>query len=43
LVDVPKRRRLLYQGRIEGIVAAEMDGRKGCIELVTLASSKVPS
>jgi hypothetical protein len=35
LLDVPKRRRLLYQGRVYDIVAAEMIGRREGIELLT--------
>lgn len=37
LVDVPKTRRLVYQGRAHDIVAASMIGRKEGIELLTLA------
>lgn len=37
LVNVPKKRRLSYQGRIYDIVSAEMIGRREGIELVTLS------
>lgn len=42
LIDVPKTRRLNYQGRTYNIRAATLIGRKDGIELVTLVSSKVP-
>ncbi len=37
LVDVPKRRRLVYQGRTFDITSAVLIGRRQEIELVTLA------
>lgn len=37
LVDVPKTRRLVYQGRTHDIVAAEVIGRREGIELLTRA------
>lgn len=37
LLDVPKRRRILYLGRIYDITSARQIGRKEAIELVTLA------
>jgi SPP1 family predicted phage head-tail adaptor len=40
MVDVPKERRLLYQGRAYDIVEAESD-RKNWIVLKTLSASKV--
>lgn len=40
LVDVPKTRRLVYQGRVYDIVSASMISRKEGIELMTVASSK---
>lgn len=40
LVDVPKKRRLSYQGRIYDITSASVEGRKEAIRLTTLASSK---
>lgn len=39
LVDVPARRRLLYQSRVYNIRAAATIGRKDGIELLTLAQS----
>lgn len=41
LLDVPKLRRLLFQGRTFDIVAATQIGRKRGIELTTLASTRV--
>jgi SPP1 family predicted phage head-tail adaptor len=41
LVDVPKKRRLVYQGRSYDIVAAVQLNRREGVELLTLASSKV--
>ncbi len=38
LVDVTKDRRLVYQGRVLDIVAAEHIGRKSAIELTTVAN-----
>jgi head-tail adaptor len=40
LVDVPKKRRLIYQSRIYDIVSAEMMDRREGLKLMTLASSK---
>lgn len=40
-VDVPKRRRLVYQGRIYDIVAGALLGFNEGIELMTLASMRV--
>lgn len=37
LVDVPKSRRLVYQGRSHDIVTASQIGRREGVELVTLA------
>lgn len=37
LVDVPKLRRLVYQGRVYNIEAASMIGRREGVELLTLA------
>lgn len=42
IVDVPKSRRLLYRGRTHEIVSASHVGMREGIELMTLASSKVP-
>jgi head-tail adaptor len=36
-IDVPKKRRLVYQGRVHDIVAAAEIGRRQGIELVTTA------
>lgn len=36
-VDVPKRRRLRFLGRVYGIIAASAIGRQDSIELLTLA------
>lgn len=41
LVDVPKKRRLLYQGRSYDITSATEIGRQEGIELMTLAASAV--
>lgn len=41
LVDVPKLRRLVYQGRAYQIVGAILIGRREGIELATIASTKV--
>lgn len=41
LVDVPKLRRLVYQGRAYQIVSATMIGVREGVELTTIASSKV--
>lgn len=41
LVDVQKKRRLLYQNRAYGIVSASPIGRNDGIELVTLAGEVV--
>ena len=43
LVDVPKVRRLVYQGRVVDIMVAQMVGRLEGIALTTLGSSRVPS
>lgn len=43
LVDVPKTRRVVYNGRVFDILSAVHVGRKESIQLTTLASSKVPS
>lgn len=40
-VDVPKKRRLVYQGRTFQIVAASQIGQREGIELLTVAGSKV--
>lgn len=40
LVDVPKRRRLLYKGRFYDIVQAALINRQDGIELSTLASGR---
>lgn len=40
-VDVPKLRRLQYQGRTYDIVDAQMIGRRDGIELMTIAASAV--
>jgi hypothetical protein len=37
LLDVPKRRRLVYKGRTYDIVAAGQIGRNEGVELLTLA------
>lgn len=42
LVDVPKNRRLVVGGRVHDIVAARQSERRKLIELVTLASSRLP-
>jgi head-tail adaptor len=42
-VDVPTRRRLVYQSRTYEITAASMIGRREGIELLTIAPTKVPS
>lgn len=42
LIDVPKKRRVLAGGRYFDIVAASQIGRRAGIELLTLASSRVP-
>lgn len=39
LVDVPTKRRLVYQGRVHQIVAASLIGRREGIELLTVAGS----
>jgi len=36
LIDVPKLRRILYQGRVLNIVAANQIGRREGVELLTL-------
>lgn len=41
LVDVPKKRRLLYQGRYYDITSATVIGLKAGIEMQTLAGSRV--
>lgn len=41
LVDVPKKRRLVYQGRTYDITSASQIGRREGIELMTLANTKV--
>lgn len=41
LVDVPKTRRLLWNGRVLDIVQASQVGRRAGIELLTLAASGV--
>ncbi len=43
LVDVVKRRRILYAGRAYDVVAAANIGRAEGVELTTLVSSKVPA
>lgn len=43
LVDVPKTRRLVYQGRVYLIVGADIIGRREGIEILTRASSKAVS
>lgn len=43
LVDVPKTRRIVYQGRVHDIVDAQQIGMREGVELLTLATSKVPS
>ncbi len=40
LIDVPKKRRLLYLGRPYEIVSASQIGRREGIELLTIASTK---
>lgn len=40
LVDVPKLRRLVYQGRTYQIVSAVQIGRRGGVQLATIASTK---
>ena len=40
LVDVPKLRQLVYQGRTYQIVSAKQIGRREGIELATVASTK---
>lgn len=40
VVDVPKKRRLLYLGRAYEIVAASQIGRREGIELLTIASTR---
>lgn len=40
LVDVPKKRRLLYLGRVHEIVSASQIGRREGIELLTIASTR---
>jgi hypothetical protein len=44
-LDVPKLRRLVYQGRVYDITSAHLDAafEGKSIRLVTIASSKVPS
>lgn len=39
LLDVPKLRRVLYQGRVHDIVVANHIGRREGVELLTLAAS----
>lgn len=41
LVDVPKLRRLTYQGRVHDIVEASVIGQRWGIELVTLAATTI--
>lgn len=41
LVDIPKARRVVYQGRVYDIVAASQIGRLEGVELITLAGSRV--
>lgn len=43
LVDVPKERRLVYQGRVYDITTASVIGRKEGIELMTLSKPGVAS
>lgn len=43
LVDVPKTFRLQWQERYHDIVSAEHVGRKDAIQLLTIASSVVPT
>lgn len=42
LLDVTKKRRLVYQGRTYDIVAPSVIGRQRGIELVTLAGARTP-
>lgn len=39
LIDVPKKRRLVYQGRVHEIIGASQIGRREGIELLTIAST----
>lgn len=39
LVDVPKLRRLTYQGRVHDVIEASVIGRREGVELLTRASS----
>lgn len=41
LLDVPKSRRLVYQGRVYDIVGANLIGMREAIELLTLAGSRI--
>ena len=41
LLDVPKLRRIVYQGRTYDIVEASMIGRREGVELLTIASTGV--
>jgi SPP1 family predicted phage head-tail adaptor len=41
LVDVPKKRRLLFQGRYHDVVDAQHIGRKEGVEVSTIASTAV--
>lgn len=41
LVDVPKHRRLVYQGRIYDITFASQIGRREGVELITVAGARV--
>lgn len=43
LIDVAKKRRLVYQGRVHLIVGASQIGRREGIELLTISSTKVVS
>lgn len=42
LIDVAKKRRLLYLGRVYEIVGASQIGRREGVELLTIASTKAP-
>lgn len=43
LVDVPKKRRLVFRGRVQEIVAAQHLGRQQGIELTTKATTQEPA
>lgn len=42
LIDVPKKRRLVYQGRTYDVVAGSNIGRERGIDLLTLAAARTP-